>query len=366
MPLPQLRWLAGVVFAIAAMSFVVRAERPTDLRGHPLDTPPRVVKQAKLEYPEMFAVENLAFRGSIIVEFILTENGEVQTPKITQLSHPAFVPPALEALFNTKFSPGLIDGKPVACRFTYLFTFDWEGLGGRGIGVEPFTLPAVSSPGIPEEFRYDVAPRPAFTCEPVYSLELLLKRIEGEAKVNVLIDKKGRVAGAKIVSMTHPEFGAALVAAVEAWRFTPPRKEGRPTITVISREHKFARNNRDLASDADGLRLAGLLRANDASILDVAKLEAPPRLLYDVKPEFPRSLAAQRVTGEATVEFIIDCRGRVRLPRVVNATHTGFGWAAATAVQQRFYEVPRLKNRPVDVRVVETFTFNPAVANAEK
>jgi TonB family protein len=222
--------LAGLAFA--GVVAVGNAQRPTDVNGRPLDTPPSVVKAPKLEYPAIFADARLAFRGATHVEFVLTENAEVQSPKVTLVSHPAFVPPALEALFKTKFAPGVIDGKPVSCRFKYLFTFDWEGASGRSLGVEPFTLPTVSSPGIPEEFRYDSAPRPTFTCEPVYPRELLMSKTTGEAKVNVLIDKTGRVAGAKIVSMTHPDFGAALVAATEAWRFMPALKERRPTVTA--------------------------------------------------------------------------------------------------------------------------------------
>jgi outer membrane biosynthesis protein TonB len=134
---------------------------------------------------------------------------------------------------------------------------------------------------------------------------------------------------------------------------------------VIAREHKFVRNDRDLASDTEGTWLLSAVRTNDSVIKPLAALEARPKLLYDVTPEFPRSLAAQRVAGEATVEFLIDRRGRVRLPHIVSASHKGFGWAAATAVQQRFYEVPKLKGRAVDVKTVETFTFTPGEAGKE-
>lgn len=356
--LQRLRGFAAVVFA-AGLMMAARAQ-PVAESAEPVGvTPPRAVKTPKLEYPEMFAVEGLAFRGSTVVQFVVGKDGSVQSPRVAQVSHPAFVPPALEALFKTQFAPATAGGEPVASRFTWVYNFDWEGISGRGIGVEPFTLPPVSSPGVPAEFRYDVAPRPTFTCEPVYPRELLFNRVTGSAKVNLVIDKAGRVAGAKVAAMSHPEFGAALVASVEAWRFTPALRDGRATVTVITREHTFARGNRDLASDADATRLIGAYRAANGAIAEAAALEAAPRLLYEVTPEYPRSLATQRLAGEATVEFLVDRRGRVRLPHVVASTHTGFGWAAATAVQQRFYEVPRLKGRTVDVRMVQVFSFAP-------
>ena len=180
--------------------------------------------------------------------------------------------------------------------------------------------------------------------------------------MNVVIDRTGRVAGAKIASMSKPEFGAALVAAAEAWRFTPAMKDGKRTVTVISREHRFSRGNRDLASDTDGRRLIGILKGSDSRILDSSTLENPPQLLHGVPPEYPRSLASQRTAGEATIEFVVDRRGRARLPQIVQSSHVGFGWSAATAVQQRFYEVPRNKGSAVDVRMTETFHFAPPVA----
>jgi TonB family protein len=336
--------IRGVICFIAGCLFLPTwAAVATDVQGRKLDVDPKIVKKAALEYPGLFLNDlDRAFRGTAVVEFVVTEKGEVANPKITKVSHPAFVPPALDALFKTKFAPGEIGGQPVACRFVYVFSFDVTGFvqGRLVIGSDPFTLPAETPPDCPEQFRYDVAPRPVFISEPVYPRELLLNKVEGEAKVLFVVDKTGRVVESKVLSATQPEFGVAMRAAVETWRFTPPYYEHRATMTLVSRSHKFSPKNQELASDTDSGRVLRMLRARD-HIVDAATLPQMPRLRYEAPMIYPTAFEEKRVEGEAQIEFNIDRKGRVRLPRVISATHPLFGWAAATAVQQLYYEPPQ-------------------------
>jgi TonB family protein len=64
-----------------------------------------------------------------------------------------------------------------------------------------------------------------------------------------------------------------------------------------------------------------------------------------------------RPSGQAVIEFVIDRDGRARLPRIVSASDEQFGWAAATAVSQWVFDMPRRNGQPVDVRVKIPFQF---------
>ena len=268
------------------------------------------------------------------------------------------MPPAIEAVLKSEFAAATIAGKPVPCRMRISVKFDVTH-GGRSIGHEAFLIAQKSAPGTPAEFQYDEPPRIVTLCEPVYPYKLLLADIHGEAEVTLTVDRDGKIAAARVTSESRREFGAALVAAIETWRFTPPALNGKRSMAVLSWRHVFSSDNRDLTADADGQRIVKQLQAADRKFAELAALDRKPRALYQVPPHYSPLLEEQSVSGAAEVEFIIDLKGKVRAPRVVTATRGEFGWAAATAVQQWFYEPPLLQGKPVDVRVQMPFVFEP-------
>jgi TonB family protein len=83
--------------------------------------------------------------------------------------------------------------------------------------------------------------------------------------------------------------------------------------------------------------LAGSAAGNDV---------IPPQPLHRPPPAFPPEMRAAHLSGEVTVEFVIDTNGQVRSPRVVRSTYKEFEAPAITAVSQ--------------------WTFSPALKNGEK
>ncbi len=358
---PMRRFGRFVLLAAAMTAWAATSEgksRPDAGEMSNADAPARMVKQAALEYPE-FLLKLGDIRGTVVIECTIDEKGEPRTPRIIQTSHPAFVPPAIASLFRSRFAPAFIQGKAVPSVFQMLFMFDVRDAWKHDVGREAFSVAPQSPPNAPAEFQYDDAPRIVTLCEPVYPYDLAVAGVSGEAEVNFVVDGGGKVAAAKVLKASRPEFGAALVAAIEAWRFTPPTNHGERTMALLSRRQEFAPNNRDLTSDVDGKRIMKLLRTGKGSFCELAAIDHPPRAIYQVAPSYPPLLQEQAVAGEAVIEFIIDREGKVRAPRVVSASREEFGWAAATAVQQWFYEPPRKQGKAVDVRVTMPFGFEP-------
>lgn len=79
----------------------------------------------------------------------------------------------------------------------------------------------------------DYAPRPVEQVRPTYPPELRGAKIEGEARIAIVIDSDGVVRNPEVVFATRPEFGQAALEAVIQWKFLPGIKGGRKVNTRL-------------------------------------------------------------------------------------------------------------------------------------
>lgn len=84
-----------------------------------------------------------------------------------------------------------------------------------------------------------------------------------------------------------------------------------------------------------------------------------PRPFVGPPPEYPKALRKKKVTGEATVSFLIGLNGAVSHPALVKATRPEFGKAVMEVIRQwRF--LPKVKDgHPVATQAELPFEFNP-------
>lgn len=196
---------------------------------------------------------------------------------------------------------------------------------------------------------------------PVYPYELLKKKVSGLAKVSCVIGTDGRVTSTTIIEASRPEFGAALAAAVEATEFGYATVEGEPVATVLGFQHTFRpRPSRDAPRVAavlmEELRVLDHV-SNPKAIGRAALMDRPIRVTNQPAPAYPTQLLSRRATGEATIEFVLDEKGRPRLPRIVWATDPAFGYAAAQAVSAWEFDPPTQRGAPTIMRVSAPFRF---------
>ena len=83
-----------------------------------LDEIPRVLTSVRPVYPP--ALRGKGVGGRVIILFIVDEEGIVRLPRIESSSHNAFNKPALDAIEQWLFTPGMRDGKKVKTKCAYL------------------------------------------------------------------------------------------------------------------------------------------------------------------------------------------------------------------------------------------------------
>lgn len=327
------------------------------------DQPPRAIGRVTPDYPG--AVLGGFVAGDVRLELLVDSSGEPRQPRVSESPHPECEAAAVEAALKWKFQPAMKNGQPVAARFDLVFHFKGARTNAsRGAG--PFKAPATSPKNYPAEYHYDKAPVVKLAAGAVYPIELAAKKQAGSATLVFLIDPLGHTRRIEVREATQPEFGAAAAAMLAAWQFTPAKKDGKPTWTMLAKKHTFDLREGDSIPNESAARLIAALEKNPASILEGARsLDAPLKPRYQVAPAIPEALAAAGVAADAEVEIIIDRNGRVQWPRVVSATREDFGWAAATAVARWQFAPPTQQGKPVDVRVRVPLGYEPPAKKAK-
>lgn len=161
-------------FAVAASGKpALEAGLPMDLPraeavdGARLDVPPRLVKRGRGVYPEHLVYSGNYVRGSVEARVEISSDGAVKSVKVLHASHPAFVAATTAQLTESKFSPALRDGNPVAAYGIFQAGFDVQGRFGESVGGGVIMIPAKSA-DLPPELDYDWPPIMKEYCEPVF------------------------------------------------------------------------------------------------------------------------------------------------------------------------------------------------------
>jgi TonB family protein len=353
-PMMRALWTASLL-ALSAVSGT--ASLPPVEEG-PLDRRPEVTSQAEPEYP--FSLARSGYKGEVLVDFIVDREGNVVRANVTRSTHPDFEAPAVEAVLKWKFKPGIKDGHPVFVHMQVPIYFQVDRLRDHPGGLELWKLPQTASKKLPPEFQYDEPPKPILTTAPVYPFDLLRSNTTGKASVRFAIDPLGGTHVIKLENASLPEFGAAACAMIESWRFEPATKGGQPCWALISKDQEFDKYGHDFPPNDSAERLLRAMKKDPCPIVtNAGELDERLKGRFQPSPTVPDSVAKANVKATALVEFVIDHAGHAQLPRIISATDTDFGWAAATAVARWQYNQPMKNGKPVDVIVQVPLVFTP-------
>ena len=97
-----------------------------------------------------------------------------------------------------------------------------------------------------------------------------------------------------------------------------------------------------------------------ANVYDLSQLDQIPVPRYQARPVYPSAQSKAGVTGEATIDFIVDSAGNVRNACAVKSTHADFGAAAVEAVNKWKFRPGQKGGIAVNTHMQVPIVFNLA------
>lgn len=307
-------------------------------------------------YPK--ALRDAGIKGEVVVEVDVDRYGIVTSPRVIRSDRPELDMLAIEAVLGWQFEPAIVHNQIVSSTTQVTVKFD-PAIAEDNRKARRAQTRGKPDKSLPEQYQYDEEPVLVRSVKPVYPYDFLVKSKTGRATVTFIVDPLGNARDAQVKTASEPEFGAATAAMVEAMKFEPATKGGKPCFALLTFEQVFNQMGANSPVDQPTKDLLDALEGGTAKIYAPGEIDAMPKPTYRVAPEIPEALRKGGVPAMAEVEVIIDPTGRARLPQIVTATDTAFGWAAATAVSRWMFH-PALKDGdPVYLRVRVPFKFTP-------
>ena len=342
------RAVLAVVGLFVTTASLSAAEPKAAVNDGSLDQHIKLSKAVRPLYPSFMRRAGLI--GSVTIDFVVDTNGQVINPYVIESNNPWFERPVIDAILQWKFQPALQAGHPVNVEARQIFEFTLE----NGEVPELWTVTkSKEQDKLPLALQWDTPPTPVSTMFPVYPLEQLQTDVEGRVRISYIVGPDGRVVAAKPLEATTPEFGLAVLAMIDAWRFHPAKKkDGTLAYAKLTTEYAFRTNGRgDVPVSEEAQRILKDIKKRPESIVALKDLDQPPKPLSRRPPVYPTALEKAGQPGQAMIEFFIDYKGDVQLPRIVSATAPEFGYAAAQAVATWRFEPPMQKGKKVIARV---------------
>ena len=151
--------------------------------------------------------------GKTIVAAVIDANGDVIQVTIKSSTDKVFDAASKDAVKKTKFTPALIDGKPVKSEIAIPIQFRLDGKDDKPFNEEMPTIIG-GSDAIIKSVRYPETAKAA--------------KIEGKVFVQGVIDENGNVTEVSIFKGVSPDLDAEAMRAFSSVKFTPGKKDGKP------------------------------------------------------------------------------------------------------------------------------------------
>jgi outer membrane biosynthesis protein TonB len=177
----------------------------------------------------------------------------------------------------------------------------------------------------------------------------------GAAKIAVSWDERGVPTDAVAVSASEPTFAEAACAAAMQWRFAPERQPGRYY------DFQFELSGVVVCQTKGANAIAAEARTDNVMRLATrSELDASPKAIVQPMPEMAGLPAGTLDAGRVVVDFIVDQDGRVRVPKVTEATTPELIEPTLAKLREWRFEAPRRNGRPAVFAESWAFQFRRA------
>ncbi len=211
---------AKVTDILEANHLQVLGEQPASL---PL---PRMLIQPVYPRGRLLAGEN----GEVEAEFVIRESGGTEQISITSATAPEFGAALTAAIETWFFDPAQnAQGKvPVRMKVTQSFSAEVKAEDARLVGLlQPGGAGVGGAGGLDRKLA------PLWRGFPAYPQELMAAQLKGDANVEFIIGRDGRVHLPRVISASEPAFGWAAATAISQWVFEQPMRGGQPVDVTV-------------------------------------------------------------------------------------------------------------------------------------
>jgi TonB family protein len=222
--------------------FRLKAPVTFSVNGDSIDDAPSASRKVAAVYPYEQLVKGQPGWGE--VSFVVDYSGRAILAASTGASDAAFSKSVIAMLEATEFAPAKKDKRTVMASSLDRELFSPEAT------LDPVARNVLSQlrkaqPAIYALADLDDRPKAVTQHSAVYPRSMKTDGLTGQAEIEFIVDRDGRVLFPRIVSSTHEDFGWAAATAVAQWKFNPPMRSGqrvdaRMTVPVIFDAQKLA------------------------------------------------------------------------------------------------------------------------------
>jgi TonB family protein len=279
-----------------------------------------------LRYPESAARKGIS--GKVIVQFAVTETGQVVDPKVVRGVDPDLDKEALRVVNSSpRWTPGKQKGKPVKVMFTFPFNFVLQG-DGKDANTESTTISLKAD-------KLTITGKDRSMADPVYVLDgevvESIEDVDPESIERVDVIKDPDHAQAK---KYNAKDGVVMITTKEA---AAAAKESGMETTRIDGEIFYVVE--DMPKFPGGL-------------------PALKTYVYS-NLEYPENAKSQGIEGEVIVRFLINQKGEAVNGEILRSTYQGFDAPALKVIEEMPDWTPgKQRGKAVKVWYVMSIKFN--------
>lgn len=225
------RWIAGVLGLVSVL--FLGLANPASLRA---DTAGQggVSAQGSRSYNPITPYDALIAgqSGWAEISFTVDYSGRAILLNVESCSDRSFAKAFMADVEAVEFIPPRRNGQPLMSVARERYDFSGKP------SLDPVAQEILQelrkpTPGLCPEAELDAKPQAIRQPPSAYPWALRGDEESGQAEIEFVIDRNGRVLFPRIISATHDDFGWAAATAVTHWKFKPPTKGGKPVDTRV-------------------------------------------------------------------------------------------------------------------------------------
>jgi TonB family protein len=239
------RLRASVEFSTNPEDSTTKADSPKAFSketNKPYDVAPVARRKPSPVYPYEMVMANHS--GSANANFVVDYAGRPLFTVASDSSDRSFGKAVIAMVEASEYAPGIKGTHRVMSPTSEHFQFDGES------SLDPEARRVLAelrkpAPAIFSAAQLDERPKVMQQTSPAYPRALKDDGLTGQAEIEFVISRDGRVLFPRIVSASHEDFGWAATVAVAQWRYQPPQKDGhsvevRMTVPILFTAQKLA------------------------------------------------------------------------------------------------------------------------------